>query len=294
MLFSIAFTLLLICPTAYCFRPILFTHQSQNIPYTTWFEFFTLCLAPLIAHIFAGVEGPTIIGSLPNPKPPTWHDRLTSYNPISVLWRWLAIADRRVRARSWDAIDMAACNANFWDADRKRWDGSEEIMLRSRAWIRKAPESSHIPLLSGSMLTTVILTFQGVQASWIIFSRLEVDSKLNFGTGLPNVFIPLGCLGLARLPAALWLLSDYSYAKPGEVEDNGGGRDIGLDILEAHTATTKKEDASDRLLSPSGQSKSVRFTSTLFPVTTTTSNDSSTISSRLYFHTTNELRPPSL
>jgi hypothetical protein len=131
------------------------------------------------------------------------------------------------------------------------------------------------------MLTTVILTFQGVQASWIIFSRLKPGGTLNFGSGLPNVFIPLGCLGLARLPAALWLLSDYSYAEPGEMEDKSCGRDIDLDILEAHTATTKKEDASDHL-SSSCPSKSVGFTSTFLPTATTTSNESSTISSRLY------------
>src|ERR1700722_10815919 len=39
--------------------------------------------------------------------------------------------------------------------------------------ITKAPARKYVPLLSASSLTTAVLTLQGVQASFIIFSRLN-------------------------------------------------------------------------------------------------------------------------
>lgn len=111
---------------------------------------------------------------------------------------------------------MAACNAVFWDADRGRWDGSENIMIRSREWITKLPEKSHVSILSASIFTTIVLSFQGGQAIFIIFARLLVltdkaAAKYNFTQGLPVVFVPLGVLALVRLPAALWLSADHGY-----------------------------------------------------------------------------------
>ena len=114
-------------------------------------------------------------------------------------------------------------------------------MLRSRAWITKIPRQKYVPLLSVSSLTTVALTLQGVQASFIIFSRLNPKSTYNFGQGLPNVFIPLGCLGLMRLPAALWLSDDYGYLNVAETGSGGGHN-----VAETHVATM--EGAGDRLL----------------------------------------------
>ena len=67
---------------------------------------------------------------------------------------------------------MAACNALFWDAEQKRWDGSEEIMVRSRAWITKIPEKPHVRLLSASFLNTMVLTFQGIQVMDFIIEGL--------------------------------------------------------------------------------------------------------------------------
>jgi hypothetical protein len=201
--------LLLLSRTAHSTTPvILFTHQSQNIQFQYWFQFFTLCFAPLIAHVVAGVASPTVIP--PHSKEPTWSALLPHFNPISIVWRWYAIADRRLRARNWDATDMAACNAVFWNSDTAHWDNSEETMVRAREWITRYPGPSYVPLVSMSSLTTVVLTLQGIQASFLIFAHLKPNSPYGFGQGLPNVFIPLGCLGLMRLPAALWLSDKHA------------------------------------------------------------------------------------
>lgn len=214
-------TLLPLFRTAHSATPvILFSHQSQHIPFQSWFEYLTLCFAPLIAHLAGGVGSPIIIPS--NSKSPSWSACLPHYNPISIVWRWYAIGDRRVRAYSWDAADMAASNAFFWDSEKACWDGSEDIMLRSRAWIVKLPEQTYVPLLSASSFTTAVLILQGVQAGFIIFSTLNPNSIYHFGQGLPNIFIPLAILGLTRLPAALWLSGDYAYL---DLAHNGSGEE---------------------------------------------------------------------
>jgi hypothetical protein len=117
---------------------------------------------------------------------------------------------------------MAACNAVFWDSEKAEWDGSEDIMLRSRAWIVKLPRQTYVSLLSVSSLTTVVLTLQGVQASFIMFTSLNSKTTYHFGQGLPTVFIPLAILGLMRLPAALWLSDDYIYL---DSVHNGSGKE---------------------------------------------------------------------
>src|SRR4051794_38615786 len=102
---------------------IIFTYQSAGISLTQWIELFTLCLAPLIAHVAGGAPSPTILR--PRTEAPHWTARLPHFNPISIIWRYYAIADRRARARKWCEQDMAACSAVFWDGERRRWDGSE-------------------------------------------------------------------------------------------------------------------------------------------------------------------------
>jgi hypothetical protein len=206
---------------------VLFTHQSQDISALQWFEFFTLCFAPLVAHVAGGVASPTLLGGAS--QSPNWSARLPHFNPISIIWRYYAIADRRVRARAWDERDMAACNAVFWDGERGCWDGSEEIMVRSRAWITKVPEQKHVPILSASSVVTVVLTIQGLQAMFLIVSGLNPNGGYKFAQGLPNLFLPLACLAVGRLPAALWLSSDYGYL--GAVED--GARQVHETHLEA-------------------------------------------------------------
>ena len=188
---------------------ILFTLQSQGIPLPTWFEQFTLCLAPLAAHVAGGVVSPTLIPN--STPPPSWSARLPHFNPISIIWRYYIIGDRRLRARSWDRANMAASNAVFWDGERGRWDGSEEIMVKSRAWVTKIPDTAHVTPLSASSATSLILTAQGIWATFLIISSLIAGSENKINVSLAGAFTPLGCLGLMRLPAAFWLSSDYGF-----------------------------------------------------------------------------------
>ena len=142
---------------------VLFTFQSQGMPFPMWFNLFTLCLAPLVAHVAGGVVSPTLLPT--SVPPPSWTARLPHFNPISIIWRYYIIGDRRLRARTWDRADMAACNAVFWDGEQKRWDGSEEMMVKSRAWITKIPEKAHVTALSASAVTSLVLTAQGANAT---------------------------------------------------------------------------------------------------------------------------------
>ncbi|KAI9855085.1 MAG: hypothetical protein M1813_000569 [Trichoglossum hirsutum] len=205
---------------------IVFTHQSQQTSFPQWFEMFTLCLAPLVAHIAGGVSVNTLLGS-PS-QSPSWIARIPHFNPISIMWRYYAIADRRLRARDWDERDMAACNAVFWDGERCRWDGSEEIMVRSRAWITRKPERSHVPFVSASSVITAVMALQGAQACFLIIATMVTTTT--FGYGLPYLFLPLGCLGLLRLPAAFWISSDYGYSNTLEEEGrcDVAGNSIGV------------------------------------------------------------------
>jgi hypothetical protein len=158
---------------------------------------------------------------------------------------------------------MAGCNALFWDAEQKRWDGSEEIMVKSRAWITKIPEKSHVRLLSGSFFQTMVLTAQGSQLMYFIIESLTGIAMPGASTlrgrnapeGLDGLFVALQALGLMRLPAALWISSDYSYL-------NFRGTDMVLEkvktplekhvsenILEVRASNHQAaEDVRDRLL----------------------------------------------
>jgi hypothetical protein len=156
---------------------------------------------------------------------------------------------------------MAACNALFWE--QKRWDGSEEIMVRSRAWITKIPEKPHVRLLSASFFNTMVLTFQGIQVMDFIIEGLlgrgfQGGSPLpgdDLPQGVQGLFVALQTLALMRLPAALWLSTDYNY-------QNFRGTDMVLErvetplekhvsenVLEARTSDHLLEvDVRDRLL----------------------------------------------
>jgi hypothetical protein len=68
--------------------------QNQGITFPDWIGILTLCFAPLIAHVLSGAPRPSYL----SPTRPTWHDQLTHYNPTSILWRYAAITDRRIRA----------------------------------------------------------------------------------------------------------------------------------------------------------------------------------------------------
>jgi hypothetical protein len=62
--------LLLLFHSAHAITPvILFTHQSQHVIFQNWFDYLTLCFAPLIAHVVGGVANPTVIP--PHSKEPS-------------------------------------------------------------------------------------------------------------------------------------------------------------------------------------------------------------------------------
>jgi hypothetical protein len=251
---------------------ILFTLQSQHIPYQSWFGYFTLCFAPLIAHLVGGVKPPVVIPS--HSKSPSWWAYLPHFNPISVIWRWYAIADRRLRACAWDGADMAACNAVFWDSKKARWDGSEDIMLRSRAWIIKVPEQKHASLLSTSSFTTLVLAFQGAEAVLGMYSFSSITAAQIFeGWNLPSLFAPVAIMSLFGLPAALWLSDDYVYWDVSHRGSDSERNDAGMlvrtieeadgSLLELDPRTSKRATttAADPLLS-AGPSQLSQLTTT--------------------------------
>ena len=231
---------------------ILFTVQSQGISFPQWFNLFTLCLAPLIAHVLGGIVTLTLLGS--GCPPPSWTARLPHFNPISIIWRYYGIADRRLRARTWDQADMAACNAVFWDGERKRYDGSEEIMVKSRAWITQLPAKRHVELFSTSTATTFVLTWQGVVATFSIIAGLLPGSPFRIHGTIATVFAPLACLGLMRLPAAVWLSNEHGYLNSRgnsfapDMFETSLEKTVSENVLEAHSSNhLSDESVGDRL-----------------------------------------------
>jgi hypothetical protein len=175
-------------------------YQSRGIPFSEWLAQFTLCFAPFASHVLIGV--PTFI-VVSRKRPSIW-TQINFFNPVTILWRYAMIADRRLRSANWTAEDLAASNVAFWTG--REWDGSEKIMVESRAWITQRPSRNRVSFVSISMLGTIIVTIQGVQAlyqlSQIIWTRISPIQALG------DVFIPIALGSLFRLPAALWLLTD--------------------------------------------------------------------------------------
>lgn len=182
------------------------SYNSSGISFSEWISLFTLCLAPLLAHVLSGAPSPRCLTK----ETPKWHERLGHYNPTSILWRYIAIADRRIRALSWSSADMAATNALLWTDNG--WDGSESMTFRAIPYATRLPDSGNIQILSGEMLKTVIITLQGAQALYSVISD-NIPGKY-FGrnaVSLDNLFAPLAILGLFRLPAALFLTEDFNF-----------------------------------------------------------------------------------
>lgn len=193
-------------------------YNSRNLTPSEWLWLLTLCLLPLITHIWAGAPRYAILSG----KDPKWHDRITHLNPTSIFWRYYAIVSRRARSSRWTSADMAATNTAFWVENG--WDGSEHMMIKSRAYCTRLPEKNHALLLSETGVKTIVVTFQGVQAIWefIIAPRSFTKSPGAEALSLPSLFMPFAMLGLLRLPATLWLSDDGAYAKVGcllDVED---------------------------------------------------------------------------
>jgi len=189
-------------------KPLLY--QSHQTPFTEWVTLLTLCLAPLIAHIVAGVPRTSPLCS----HRPKWHQYLCHFNPTSILWRYAAITDRRIRANTWDRADLAAANTLFWTA--QGWDGSEAMVSESLTFCSHLPEHGRVSLASREMVKTVIVTLQGVQASILLTGVLTNVYGADFPVwlGVDAIFFPLAFIGLLRLTCGFWLTDDYAYSAP--------------------------------------------------------------------------------
>ncbi|KAK7927662.1 hypothetical protein PG985_004660 [Apiospora marii] len=190
----------------YFFFPL--TYQSQDISFTKWVTLLTLALAPLIAHILAGTPRASYLSN----RRPKWHDQFVHFNPTSILWRYAAIADRRIRARAWGRADIAAANAIFWTAEG--WDGSEAMVDRSLLYCVHIPDHARIAVFSGEMIKTLVVTLQGVQTIFALTSSLASGSQnetFDRSMAVDFVFSPLAFIGLLRVFCALWLTDDFNY-----------------------------------------------------------------------------------
>jgi hypothetical protein len=185
------------------------SYQSKGITFSEWVSLFTLCLTPLVLHVIAGT--PQVFCLFYTRKNLNWHRRFCQYNPTTIIWRYFAIADRRIRAKEWSSADMAASNAAFWTP--RGWDGSEEMIQRSRLYCLKFPDNSRATIFSKSFVKTVVITIQGVQAIIFLLEGFTTNSVFVFNVAIDKIFSPLAVLGLFRLFAAPWLTEDYLYAE---------------------------------------------------------------------------------
>ena len=185
-----------------------FNYQSSKISFSDWISLITLCLAPLAAHVAAGAPQPSY---LTRSRAPKWHDRICHYNPTSILWRYFAITDRRLRARDWDVADIAAANALFWtDAG---WDGSERVAEQSLSFCSCLPANARTEVVSWEMIKTIVVGLQAAQAFYSIGGSLfgPGTSDYTFRIALDNIFLPIGCLGLYRFCAAFWITENFAF-----------------------------------------------------------------------------------
>lgn len=183
---------------------IYFRYQSGNITLTEWVTLLTLCLAPLVTHIAFGYGNVVLLSE----RRPNLLDQLTQFNPITIVWRYHAIVNRRLRARDWDRADMAASNVIFWDGHR--WDGSEHLMLSSRQWVTKLPPRNRVNWISSSTLATLAMTIQGVGAAGVLI-RSPKNNWQSVSIGLPTVFNSFALLSFSRLYAFLWLSDENGF-----------------------------------------------------------------------------------
>jgi hypothetical protein len=136
---------------------------------------------------------------------------MCQYNPTSIVWRYAALVDRRLRAKQWSPNDLAASNAIFWTS--RGWNGDENMVALATPYRVQSPDRSHISIFSITMLKTVIVTLQGVAALYSLIGSFKHQDINNpaVAMGLDAIFFPLAILGLLRLCAAAWLAEDFSY-----------------------------------------------------------------------------------
>ncbi|KAF1956835.1 hypothetical protein CC80DRAFT_394753, partial [Byssothecium circinans] len=185
-------------------------YYSQCISFPEWMSLLTICLSPLIAHVVSGTPPVSHI-SRTRPK---WHDYLCHYNPTSIIWRYAAITDRRIRAIDWNNYDLASSNAIFWTTNG--WDGSEQLALTAIPYCVRLPDCTHVRVVSGTVLKTVITTLQGLGALYTLAASLgqSYGIQVVHAFAVDNIFLPLAILGLLRFFAATWLTEDLFYSLP--------------------------------------------------------------------------------
>ena len=187
--------------------PGYFSYQSYTFDFAEWITLLTLCLAPLLAHVITGV---LCIAYLCHSRP-RWHDILPLYHPTAIIWRYMILVDRRIRAAAWDVGDLAAANTVFWTLDG--WAGDEQIAASSRRYLTRPPEIERLrSFVSSETLGTVITTLQGLQAAYLLVCQLSIPGPSSVkGATMANVFGWLSTLGLLRVPAAAWVSKDFAY-----------------------------------------------------------------------------------
>ena len=188
-----------------------FSFRSGSISFNDWVSLLTLCFAPLVAHIIAGRPEPIIQHK---DKGPQWLDHFVLYNPTTILFRYCAIASRRLRFKSgaWTPVQAASANAIIWTKDG--WDGSIDMVELNRKFLTKHPEKSRAKLLSWSSLKSIVTTLQGVQAVYFFSTDLSdmVSCPYAYSLAVDSIFSPLATMGLLRLCAAVWLTDDFTYS----------------------------------------------------------------------------------
>jgi hypothetical protein len=142
-----------------------------NIDIECWLKLITLCLAPLIVHVVASVFIPTLL----HKEELRWHNVLTHYNPASILWRYFAIFDRRLRHKKWSPENMAAANAILWT--ERGWDGSESMITDPGLELVRVPNHIRIRFFSATCAKTVTIIFQGVEALFLLLGGLGMRSS---------------------------------------------------------------------------------------------------------------------
>jgi hypothetical protein len=187
--------------------------QAECNTFPEWITLFTLCFAPLIAHIISGTAPITSVTQ----SRPKWLDLICHYNPTSIIWRYAAIADRRLRATKWGPNDLAAANAIFWT--EKGWNGDERLVAATSSYCLLKPQTSHLDLLSTTSLKTVIVTMQGAAALYSLVGGITDSGAIDpiANMGLDVIFSPLAIIGLLRLCAATWLTEDFAYTNLGNL-----------------------------------------------------------------------------
>ncbi|GAW17408.1 hypothetical protein ANO14919_068650 [Xylariales sp. No.14919] len=186
--------------------PITSIHVGNGLSFSDWVTLLTLCFAPLVAHIISGAPHPSYLCN----TRPRWHERISQYNPTSIMWRYFSILDRRLRARNWTQLDLAAANALFWTGNG--WDGSDRMLTRSLPHCTYLPGSTHAETFSDETFKSIVTSLQGIQASYLFILSFSGTFFADIEyLGADRIFYPLAILGLLRLFAAPWLSHDFRY-----------------------------------------------------------------------------------